>query len=137
MIVLVDTTLWSLALRRRPGDLGSSERRLVESWVSLVRSGEAVLIGPIRQEILSGIRDEKTFERIRQTLGAFRYISIEPADYDHAARLYNRCRAEGIAGTAIDLLICAVALRSDVPIFTTDGDFQRFQRHLGVRLFVP
>lgn len=67
MIVLIDTTIWSLALRRRPQSLNDQERLLVEEWAGLVRSGEAVLIGPIRQEILSGIRFEKSFTAIQES----------------------------------------------------------------------
>ncbi len=134
MIVLVDTTIWSLALRRRPGVLGSGERLLVEEWVRLVRSGEAVLIGPIRQEILSGIRSQRSFDAIQESLGDFRYVEILATDYDQAACFFNRCRSHGIAGTAVDLLICAVAHRVDIPVFTTDGDFRRYAPHVGIRL---
>ena len=134
MIVLVDTTIWSLALRRRPQNLNDQERRLVEEWARLVRSGEAVLIGPIRQEILSGIRNENSFTAIQQSLGDFRYLEIVPSDYDQAAQFFNVCRAHGISGTAVDLLICAVAHRSDVPIFTTDADFQHYAPHVKIRI---
>jgi len=134
LIVLVDTTIWSLALRRRRRTLSAGERLLVDEWKRLVRSGEAVLIGPIRQEILSGIRDEESFASIRESLGDFRYLEIVPFDYDQAARFFNVCRTQGISGTAIDLLICAVAHRHDVPIFTTDLDFSRYAPQLEVRL---
>ncbi|HEY2738316.1 MAG TPA: PIN domain-containing protein [Thermoanaerobaculia bacterium] len=137
MIVLVDTTIWSLALRRRPHSLSNDEKLLVLEWTRLVQSGEAVLIGPIRQEILSGIREERTFEAIRESLGDFRYLEIHPNDYDQAAHFFNRCRAHGIAGTSIDLLLCAVAHRVEVPVFTTDPDFGYYAPHTGIRLHQP
>ena len=137
MIVLVDTTIWSLALRRRSQSLSDQDRLLVEEWVRLVRSGEAVLIGPIRQEILSGIRAEKSFAAIQERLGDFRYLEISPSDYDQAARFFNVCRAHGITGTAIDLLICAMAHRFEIPIFKTDVDFQHYAPHVGIRLHGP
>ena len=87
MIVLVDTTIWSLALRRRRGILSERERRLVEEWARLVRSGEAVLIGPIRQEILSGIRTEKSFAAIQESLTA----ALPPVSARCAA-CRGRCR---------------------------------------------
>lgn len=133
MIVLVDTTIWSLALRRRPQVLNTQERRLVEEWGRLVQSGEAVLIGPIRQEILSGIRSETVFAAIREGLGEFRYLEILPPDYDQAARFFNICRANGIAATAVDLLICAVAQRFDISIFSTDIDFEHYAPLVGIR----
>lgn len=106
----------------------------MDEWTRLVRSGEAVLVGPIRQEILSGIRDERSFTAIQEILGDFRYLEIQPFDYDQAARFFNVCRARGVSGTAIDLLVCAVAHRFDVAIFTTDTDFQRYASHLEIRL---
>ena len=137
MIVLVDTTIWSLALRRRPQSLNDQEHLLVEEWARLVRSGEAVLIGPIRQEILSGIRSDRSFTAIQESLGDFRYLEIYPSDYDQAARFFNVCRANGITGTAVDLLICAVAHRCDVSIFTTDADFRHYAPHVEIRLHEP
>ena len=134
MIVLVDTTIWSLALRRRPKDLSEQEQALVVEWTRLVRSGHAVLMGPSRQEILSGLREPTTFDALREILGDFRYLEVLPTDYDEAARLFNRCRSQGIAGTSVDLLICAVALRLEVPVFTTDKDFEHYSRALGVAL---
>ena len=137
MIVLVDTTIWSLALRRRGADLNPQEKVLVEGWARLVRRGEAGLIGPIRQEVLSGIRDEKVFEAIQASLGDFRYFEIQPADYDRAAVFFNRCRSKGVAATAVDLLICAVAYRTGTPIFTTDPDFGHMAPHTGIELYQP
>jgi hypothetical protein len=36
---------------------------------------------------------------------------IDVADHEEAAHMHNLCRARGIAGSAIDFLICAVARR--------------------------
>lgn len=117
--------------------MSEPEKLLVLEWTRLVRSGEAVLLGPIRQEVLSGIREEKTFEAIAESLSDFRYLEIYPADYDQAARFYNRCRAHGIAGTSIDLLLCAVAHRFEIPLFTTDPDFWHYAPHTGILLHQP
>jgi predicted nucleic acid-binding protein len=133
-VILIDTTIWSLALRRRRDDLSERERLLVGEWSRLVRRGQATLIGPIRQEILSGIKDERAFEAIRESLGDFRYLDIEPADYDTAAAFFNCCRSNGISGTSIDLLICAVAHRCGLPIFSTDPDFGHYAPHVGIHL---
>ena len=62
MSVLIDTPIWSLSLRRKATKLGPSERAMVEEWKDLVREGRAHLSGAIRQEVLSGIRDARTFE---------------------------------------------------------------------------
>ncbi len=136
-MVLVDTTIWSLALRRRPRNLNPDEQRLVEEWTLLVRTGRAALIGPVRQEVLSGIRRVSDFAALRQRLSAFRHVEILPADYDQAASFFNTCRSRGIVGTSIDMLICATAARLNIPIFTTDPDFSRYARLLPIRRYAP
>jgi len=135
--VLVDTTIWSLALRRPARRLGLEQRALVAEWRRLVEEGSAVIVGPIRQELLSGVRDTEMFERLQGHLAGFDCLAIGIADYDEAARFYNHLRARGVAGGAIDLLLCAVAHRTESPIFTTDGDFARYARHLPVSLHRP
>lgn len=135
MRVLVDTTIWSLALRRRPGSRNAEEGRLVKAWEELVRDGRIVLLGLIRQEILSGIADGRQFARLRDALAAFPDEVILTADHVRAAEHFNVCRASGIAGSPVDFLICAAAERLAVPIFTTDLDFPRFARHVPIRLF--
>lgn len=137
MTVLVDTTVWSLALRRRHDRLSSSQTRLVHEWRDLVLDGRAAIIGPIRQEALSGIRATDVFERLRLHLAGFDCIEIGLDDYDRAAHFYNTLQSAGVAGSAIDLLICAVASRADVPIFTTDRDFRRYAERLPIRLHEP
>jgi predicted nucleic acid-binding protein len=94
-------------------------------------------MGAIRQELLSGIREEENFHRLRDYLRAFEEPGIEVLDYEEAAQMHNRCRSRGIAGSAIDFLICAVAKRRDWHIFTTDRDFERYGRVLGLRLYAP
>jgi hypothetical protein len=58
MMVLVDTPVWSLALRRKPDDLNPRQRQLTETLAELIREGRVQLLGPVRQELLSGIREE-------------------------------------------------------------------------------
>jgi predicted nucleic acid-binding protein len=129
--VVVDTSVWSLALRRRGGALPSP---LAAELASLVNDGRVVLLGAIRQEILSGVRDRAQFERLRDHLRAFSDLELAAEDYEEAALLFTRCRREGIQGSNTDFLICSVALRRDLSIFTTDGDFRHFGRVLPIAL---
>lgn len=133
-MILVDTPIWSLALRRRARDLNPSERRHVEEWERLVRDGLVVIVGPVRQELLSGVREESAWERLRAALRAFPDLPITTEDFERAAQLYNRCQSKGVAASAIDLVICSVASGFDLPIYTTDRDFERYAEVLGVRL---
>ena len=130
MKVLVDTSIWSLALRRGTGR-GSD---LVKELRSLIGDNRVQMIGPIRQEILSGIRDEGQFRTLEAHLSAFPDLPVTSADYVTAARFFNLCRKKGIQGSNTDFLICAVAVRYRLAIFTTDKDFTRYAKHLPIVL---
>jgi predicted nucleic acid-binding protein len=135
--ILVDTSVWSLALRRRAADLNPKESRLTAELEELVREARVRMIGPIRQELLSGVREEGQYMRLQNSLRAFRDQRLETEDYEDAARLSNRCRAAGLAGSGIDFLICAAALRREWAIFTTDSDFQAYAKMIAIRLHAP
>ncbi len=137
MRLLVDTSIWSLALRRRPASLSASERDLVATLADLVRDGRVFLIGLVRQEALSGIAMESRFAGVRQALDQFSDEPVGTADHVRAAEMFNRCRSAGIQGSPVDFLVCAVAERLAAPIFTTDGDFALYAQHLPIRLFQP
>ena len=134
-MVLVDTPVWSLSLRRRAIDLSPSERRVTQSLYDLVRHSRVKLLGPTRQEVLSGIREESQFLRIRDHLRGFANVELDASDYEEAARASKQCRRHGIAGSPVDLLMCAVALRHGWQVFTTDRDFARYAEVLPIELF--
>ncbi len=135
MTVVVDTSVWSLALRRKPASLAASERDLVASWSELVTDGRVTLIGLVRQETLSGISVEATFAKVRDALAHFPDEPVATGDHVRAAEMYNRCRSVGVQGTHTDFLLCAVAERLGASVFTTDRDFETYARHLPVSLF--
>ena len=121
-------------MRRSSRDLNPGEAQLVEEWRQLVRDGRVCLIGSIRQEILSGIRLARDFERVREKLADFEDDALLEADYEQAAEFFNVCRASGVTGGGVDLLICAIARRLEMPIFTTDPDFEMYSGHVPVVL---
>lgn len=71
--VLVDTSVWSLALRRRRQQLNAEEWELVHELARLIGEGLVVMVGPVRQELLSGLRDDHAFERLRDHLRAWTF----------------------------------------------------------------
>ena len=129
MKVLVDTSVWSLAFRRR-----APQHEAVAELRRLITHGRAAMVGPIRQELLSGIRERAVFERLRDALRAFADEPIEAADYERAAELFNACRVKGVQGSNTDFLLCAISERHRFPILTTDTDFARFGRIIPVAL---
>jgi predicted nucleic acid-binding protein len=84
--------------------------------------------------VLSGVRDPVVFERLRGHLRPFEDELLVTEDYEAAARAHNACRAAGISGSAVDFLVCAVAERRKLAIFTTDRDFEGYSRVLPIRL---
>jgi predicted nucleic acid-binding protein len=135
MMVLVDTPVWSLALRRKSSELQAREKVVTAALEELLRDGRAQIIGVIREELLSGIREEEQFRKLRDYLRAFDDPVLETSDYEEAARMHNQCRSRGVAGSAIDFLICAVAGRRGWQIFTMDRDFERYGKVLRTKLY--
>jgi predicted nucleic acid-binding protein len=130
----VDTSVWSLALRRKARDLNDRERVVVGELTRLVKDGRAKIMGLIRQEVLSGVKTEAQFEHLRRTLSAFRDEPVDTQDHETAAKSANQCRTKGITVSAADILICAVAQRRALAIFTTDPDFSSYNRVLALTL---
>ena len=126
MNVLVDTCVWSLSFRRRDkGLLSADEQRMAGSLADAVRNGRVLIIGPIRQEVLSGIRDKSQFAKIERLLDPFPDEPLLTADYIEAARLFNLCRDHGVECGPVDILICAVAVRNHCVILTGDQGLMR------------
>ena len=122
MKVLADTSVWSLALRRKKtAKLSAVEQRLVASLSQAISDGWVAMIGPIRQELLSGIKQEAQFEKLKDALEAFRDEPLETVDYEEAARLYNVCRSRGVECGPVDILICAVAARRKWKVLANDA----------------
>ncbi len=82
MNVVVDTSVWSLALRRNtPNDVIS----IVNKLRNLIIDGRVVLLEVVRQEVLSGIRYQEQFIRLREYLRAFSDLQLTTEDYELAA----------------------------------------------------
>ena len=128
--VLVDTCVWSLALRSHT----PKETDVAKQLSQLVFNNQVRIIGPIRQELLSGYTDKNHFERLRQKFIHFPNEPILDADYESAAEYSNFCRSKGIQGSHTDFLICAVSIRAKFQIYTTDNDFKHYSKHLPISL---
>lgn len=131
MNVLVDSSVWSLALRRNTTNDALS---IVNVLRDLIADGRVVLLGAIRQEVLSGVRYKEQFARLREYLRAFPDLELTTEDYELAAEFFNTCRSNGVQGSNTDFLLCAVAHRRGYTIFTTDKDFENFRSHIPVVL---
>jgi predicted nucleic acid-binding protein len=114
MKIIVDTSIWSSALRRGVQNNSAA----VQELRHLVQDHRVQMIGPVRQEILSGIRHESQFNVA-------------------AATFFNLCRTKGVQGSNTDFLICAVAVRNKFAIYSTDKDFDLFSKHIPIIMYRP
>ena len=130
MKVIVDTSIWSLVLRRRKGQQSPASDNILK----LIDESRVVILGPIRQEILSGIKDRRQLNLLKEYLKAFPDLLLETKDYELAAGFFNICRAKGIQGSNTDFLICATAVNNNFSIYTSDKDFILFQKYLPIQL---
>ena len=133
MKVIVDTCVWSLALRRDKQEPTTT----VQEFRRMIHDHRVQMIGPIRHEILSGIRSESQFKKLWKHLESFPDLPVLTEDYVTAARYFNRCRSKGIQGSNTDFLICAMAIRNKISIYTTDKDFELFSKYIQIVLHKP
>jgi predicted nucleic acid-binding protein len=104
---------------------------------NLIRDNRIQLIGTVRQELLSVIRQEAQFKKLEVSLRSFRDLPATTADYALVAQFFNFCRSKGIQGSNTDFLICALAVQNKMSIYTTDDDFTHFAAHLPIVLHRP
>lgn len=132
-MVVVDTSVFSLFLRRN--------QQLDDTYLALFHDlfekDQIILLGSVYQELLSGIRHQTQFDRLADTLSGFDLLLATAADHQEAARFYNICRRNGVQGSAIDFLICAMAHRRNHSILTLDADFDLYTQHLPIDLLRP
>ncbi len=130
MDVLVDSCVWSLVLRR-----DSPNEGLSNELKTLVKDSRVRIIGPIRQEVLSGIKSQQVYQNLRTVLGHFPDIPLSTQNFEYAAELSNKCRTKGIQGSHTDFLMCAVAKTHKLAIFSTDKDFDSYSKIIRLSLF--
>jgi predicted nucleic acid-binding protein len=132
-VIVLDTSILSLAFRRRPTGVVP---RSVERLLRLVEADAPLRIpGIVAQELLSGVRSHGDFTRLERLVAPFPKLI---AAYEHhvaAAEISNACRARGISPSGVDCLIAAQAIAIDGALFTADTDFIALTRHSALRLF--
>lgn len=132
MRVLVDTCIWSYALRKKKDN--GKFAHYVKELSELIEESRVDIIGAIRQESLSGVKHATQFKKIKLGLAPFPDINVTQQDYELAAELFNTLRSKGIQGSNTDFLICAVSINHALSIFTDDIDFQNFKKHIPIHL---
>lgn len=134
MPLFVDTSVWSLALRRDAPDLSAELRELERALLG----GETVVTtGLVLQEILQGLKGPRARERIVQHFAALPFVSPTRKDHIEAAEIRNLCRRKGVQVGTIDALLAQLCLRHEMTMLTLDQDFEHIARHTGLRVWTP
>ena len=133
MSTIVDTSVWSIALRR-PERESTPEPATIALREIVTRGQPVALPGIVLQELLSGVRSEAEFDRLREVLAPFDVVYATEDHHIEAARIFNRCRAQGIATSAPDALIAATAVVESGKLLTCDRDFAHIAKAVELRV---
>ncbi|MFB3136648.1 MAG: PIN domain-containing protein [Nitrospirales bacterium] len=127
MNLVVDTSVWSLVLRRPQVE---EANQFVRTFHAALEKGDGIfLIGSILQELLDGVRSSRDFDRLLKLLEPFPLLDIHRQTHVAAARLRNHCRAKGVHASPIDFLIAATCCENGFPLLTADRDFTHIAKH--------
>lgn len=125
MRVLVDTSIWSLSLRKE----GPTEHPAVQKLMAMLQADEDVfLTGLILQEILQAFRSDSSFRRVARHLEPFPLLELERRDFIAAALLQRKCAARNVSVSTADCQIATAAIRHDCLLLSADKDFERIAR---------
>lgn len=132
MTLFVDTSVWSLALRRDP----PADAPEVDALTNALRRGEGlVTTGLVLQELLQGFNGPRARKMITEHFAALPLIVPDRQDHIEAAELRNTCRRRGLQLATIDVLFAQLCIRHDLLMLTTDGDFRHMARHVALRIW--
>jgi len=132
MTLLVDTSVWSLALRR---DAEATEPEVRHLKEALFGSEVVVTTGLVLQELLEGFSGPKAQAQIVERFAALPMLQPGRDDHIAAASLRNICRQGGIQIGTIDALLAQLCIRHDLTLLTTDKDFTHATRHCALRVW--
>ena len=132
MSLLVDTSVWSLALRRDAPAAEPEVQALVEA---LAGSGLVVTTGLVLQELLQGFKGPKAAAAIVERFSAFALIQPDREDHIAAAQLRNKCRRAGVQLGTVDALIAQLCIRNGLTLLTSDQDFTHATKHCELKVW--
>lgn len=132
MSLLVDTSVWSLALRR---DTAEPLPQLEALRQALAGSQLVITTGIVLQELLQGFAGPTARASIIDRFAALPLLRPDRSDHIQAAEVRNTCRRAGVQVGTIDALIAQLCLRFDLTLLTSDDDFRLMARHVPLRVW--
>ncbi len=126
MSLFVDTSVWSLALRR---DRASAAPEVLALRRALEGGDAIVTTGLILQELLQGFAGPRARGQIIERFSALPLLVPDREDHVEAAEVRNRCRRAGVQIGTIDALLARICIRYELTLLTTDRDFELAASH--------
>jgi predicted nucleic acid-binding protein len=127
--IFVDTSVWSLALRRdTPPEVVE-----LEELKRALTSGTVISTGIVLQELLQGFSRPKAHQQIIQRFGSLPLVVPNRKDHIDAAELQIKCRRRGVHAATIDALLAQLCIRHELTLLTTDKDFRAISRIVPLR----
>ena len=134
MSLLVDTSVWSLALRRdappESGEMAALARALSDG-------AQVMTTGLVLQEVLQGMSGPKQRAALIERFSSLTFLVPDKGDHVEAAGLRNSCRSAGVQVGTVDALLAQLCIRHGLTMLTTDRDFHHIARHVPLRLWLP
>ena len=134
MSLLVDTSVWSLALRR---DAELHVLEVVALRNALLGTDQVFSTGLVLQELLQGFAGPKARESILERFTALAFIEPDRHDHVEAAEIRNTCRRNGVQIGTIDALLIQLSRKHDLQLLSTDNDFRSARLHIEFNLWSP
>ncbi len=128
-MVLIDTSIWIEFFQHPVSPQAAGLEELIREH------NRAVLCGIILQEVLQGIRDNKSHAATKERLTKLPYLDMSKEIYLAAASLYRLLRAKGITVPSADTTIAALAIFNHIPLFTKDDHFNIIAKHTKLELY--
>ncbi len=132
MSLLVDTSVWSLALRR---DSPAQAPAVLALQAALSGAELIVTTGLVMQELLQGFSGPRARLEIVQRFSALSFVSPDREDHVEAAELRNACRRAGVQVGTIDALLAQLCMRHNLTLLTVDNDFTHAAKHCALKLW--
>jgi hypothetical protein len=134
-LIVVDTSVWSLAFRRRSWPRGVTPG-IIKLLQKLTREKQRVVVpGVVLQELLSGVKDPAQGERIKELMEGYPLILGTKEQHVEAANISNVCRKAGVPAATVDCLIAAQCILLNGVLLTLDDDFKRISGCCGLRIY--
>ncbi|MBU6502001.1 MAG: PIN domain-containing protein [Burkholderiales bacterium] len=132
MSLLVDTSVWSLALRR---DVSQPAPEVAALRNALQGADQVFITGLVLQELLQGFTGPKARDQLVERLAALAFLQPDRDDHIEAAGVRNICRRHGVQIGTIDALLIQLSRRHDLVLLSTDKDFQFAAKHVEFQLW--